>query len=154
MNSTIQKPAKLFTVEEANQMLPLIRAIASDLVALSAEVMERRHRLDFLTEGRDLSAGDVYGDELAEVEKDLERDTKKLQEYVDELRELGVESKGPEGLVDFPAIIEGRQAYLCWKLGEPEVLYWHEVDAGFEERQPLTAETASGGEFHSSDRID
>ena len=88
MNSTIQKPTKLFTVEEANQMLPLIRAIASDLVALSSEVMERRQRLDFLTEGRDLSAGDVYGDELAEVEKDLERDTKKLHEYVDELREL------------------------------------------------------------------
>ena len=109
--------------------------------------MERRQRLDFLTEGRDLSAGDVYGDELAEVEKDLERDTKKLHEYVDELRELGVESKGPEGFIDFPAIIEGRQAYLCWKLGEPEVLHWHEVDAGYEERQPLTAETTSGGEF-------
>ena len=64
---------------------------------------------------------------------------------MDELRHLGVEPKnGPEGLVDFPAMIDGRPVYLCWKVGELEVLHWHDLDAGFRGRQPLTAGTASG----------
>jgi hypothetical protein len=79
------------------------------------------------------------------MEADLERDTLRLQGYVEELRDLGVEPKGAiEGLVDFPAQIDGRLVYLCWKLGEPEVLYWHEIDAGFAGRQPLTAGSVSG----------
>jgi len=61
-------------------------------------------------------------------------------------RHLGVEPKnGPEGLVDFPAVLDGRPVYLCWKLGEPEVLHWHDLDAGFRGRQPLTAGSAAGG---------
>ena len=145
MCGTKSKPNKLFTVDEANRMLPLVGAIVRDLVALSASVMDRRHRLNHLLAGRDLEAGDVYGDELAEIEKDLERDTRQLREYVEELRQLGVESKGPEGLVDFPSMMDDRLVYLCWKYGEPEVLHWHEVDAGFAGRQPLVAESVSGG---------
>jgi len=43
------------------------------------------------------------------------------------------------GLVDFPALVDGKEVYLCWKLGEPEVLFWHDMDAGFAGRQSLTA---------------
>jgi hypothetical protein len=140
------KPARLFTVEQANAMLPLVRAITSDLASLAKDVMERRHRLALLLSGRQLKPNDPYSEELAQMEADLERDTLRLQEYVEELRELGVEPKGAvEGLVDFPAQIDGRLVYLCWKLGEPEVFYWHEVDAGFAGRQPLTAGSVSGG---------
>ena len=150
MNSMVsQKPAKLFTVEEANRMLPLVSAIAADLSVLSENVMERRHRLNHLTAGRDRDDGDVYGDELAEIEKDLHRDTQKLQEYVEELRQLGVEPKGLDGLVDFPSMMDGRVVYLCWKLGEPEILHWHEVDAGFQGRQPLPVGSMSGAGFDS-----
>ncbi|HWB01353.1 MAG TPA: DUF2203 domain-containing protein, partial [Pirellulales bacterium] len=78
-------------------------------------------------------------------EDELERDAQRLQEYVEELRQLGVEPKsGPDGLVDFPTLIDGRPAYLCWKLGEPEILYWHDLDAGFSGRQPLVAESGAG----------
>ena len=126
------KPARLFTIEQANAMLPLVRAITSDLAALAKDVVERRHRLALLTSGRDLKPGDPYSDELAQMESELERDASRLQEYVDELRELGVEPKGAvEGLVDFPCRLEGRVVLLCWKLGEPEVLYWHDLDSGF-----------------------
>ena len=124
MSGSTHRPVKMFTVEEANRTLPLVRAIVSDITSLSHEVIERRHRLGQLTAGRDLDRGDLYAGELAEIEKDLERDTRRLQEYIKELRQLGVEPKGPEGLVDFPAMMEGRLVYLCWKLGEPEVLFW------------------------------
>jgi hypothetical protein len=68
-----------------------------------------------------------------------------LQEYVEELRQLGVEPKnGPEGLVDFPAMLDGRPVFLCWKLGEPEVMFWHDLEAGFQGRQPLAAGSVAG----------
>src|SRR3954468_13532089 len=133
------KPARLFSIEQANATLPLVRAITSDLATLAKDVVERRHRLALLTSGRDLKPGDPYSDELAQMEADLERDATRLQEYVDELRQLGVEPKGAvEGLVDFPCRLDGKVVLLCWKLGEPEVLYWHDLDAGFSGRQPLT----------------
>src|SRR5262245_12734370 len=139
------KPARLFTIEQANATLPLVRAITSDLATLAKDVVERRHRLALLTSGRDLKPGDPYSDELAQMEAELERDAVRLQEYVDELRELGVEPKGAvEGLVDFPCELDGRVVYLCWRLGEPEVLYWHDLESGLAGRQPLTAGSVAG----------
>jgi len=140
------KPARLFTIDQANAMLPLVRAITTDLAGLAKDVVERRHRLALLTSGRDLKPGDPYSDELAQMESDLERDAARLQEYVEELRELGVEPKGAvEGLVDFPCKMDGRVVLLCWRLGESEVLYWHDLESGFGGRQPLTAGSVSGG---------
>lgn len=132
-----------FTPEEANAMLPLVRAITSDLVRVSRDVNERRERLGFLLRRQHPNSNTLYREELAQIEEELAADAERLQEYLGELRQLGVEPKSAtEGLVDFPAVIEGRKAYLCWKLGEPEVLYWHEIDAGFQGRQPLVAGTA------------
>ena len=144
MSGNPWKNRKVFTVEQANAALPLVRAIASDLAALSRDVIERRERLSLLLEGRQRDKRDLYGEELAQVEEELHRDTERLQGYVEELRELGVEPKnGPEGLIDFPAVMDGRAVYLCWKLGEPEVLHWHDLEAGFRGRQPLTAGSAN-----------
>ena len=143
MPDSVQKPAKTFTLEEANRTLPLVRAIAKDLSDLSRELIDRQQRLDLLRGDREHNREDPYLDELAQVETQLEQDAKRLEEYVEELRELGVEPKNaPQGLVDFPSMMEGRLVYLCWKLDEPEVLYWHEVDAGFAGRQPLGVESS------------
>lgn len=144
MSAKAYHPKKIFTVEEANRALPLVRAIVSDLAELSRDVVGRRQRLNHLTAGRDIQRGDPYDDELAQMEKDLEKDTVRLQGYVEELRHLGVEPKnGPEGLVDFPSMMDGELVLLCWKLGEPEVLYWHRPEDGYAGRQPLTAGSVS-----------
>ncbi len=141
--SDAYRPTKLFTVEQANAVLPLVRAITSDLVQLSREVMERRERLALLSTGRSSAAKDLYSEELAQIEEELDKDSEQLQAYVDELRELGVEPKsGPEGLVDFPCLMDDRVVFLCWKLGEPEVTHWHELQAGFAGRQSLVAGSA------------
>jgi len=146
MSSDEYKPERLFTIDQANATLPLVRAITGDLATLAKDVVERRHRLALLTSGRDLKPGDPYSDELTQMEADLERDAIRLQGYVDELRELGVEPKGAvEGLVDFPCMMDGKLVLLCWKLGESEVLYWHDLDSGFAGRQLLTAGSVSGG---------
>jgi hypothetical protein len=143
MTSETPSVRRVFTTAEANAALPLVRAIVSDLAQLSRDVIERRERFEQLKQRRASRGHDVYDQELAQVEEELQRDAEQLQEYVNELLELGVEPKsGPEGLVDFPSYLDGRLVYLCWKLGEPEVSHWHELDAGFRGRQPLSVGVA------------
>lgn len=149
-----EKAVKLFSVEEANATLPLVRAIIQDLASLSGELVERRHRLEHLLAGREAEQGDPYAEELAQIQEEQERQTTQLQEYVNELRVLGVEPQpGPEKLTDvvhFPAKIEGQRVFLCWRLGEPEVSFWHDLETGFDGRQriPTVATANSAGSSH------
>ncbi|MBL8825414.1 MAG: DUF2203 domain-containing protein [Planctomycetaceae bacterium] len=144
MSEATRAKRKLFSVEQANATLPLVRSIVGDISELSQSILERRERLQLLKRARRRD-DDVYADELAQTERDVEVDVKQLKEYIDELTRLGVDLKSaPEGLVDFAGELEGREVCLCWKLGESEVLYWHEVDAGFAGRQPLTVESVAG----------
>lgn len=63
---------------------------------------------------------------------------RRFEKVLRELHGFGCVLKGLEhGLVDFPAMINGRQVFLCWKYNEPEVAFWHDVDAGFAGRQPI-----------------
>ncbi|NIP84685.1 MAG: DUF2203 family protein [Planctomycetales bacterium] len=143
---------RLFTVDEANAMLPLVRAICRDLSQLAREVIERRQRLSMLQARRESAREDLYAEELSQIEEELEKDNQRLLEYVHELQELGVEPKNAvEGLVDFPSAMDDRIVYLCWKLDEPEVLHWHELDAGFAGRQLLTAGSGAVEENFGSD---
>jgi hypothetical protein len=141
MSVEFSKPAKTFTIQQANATLPLVRAIAADIVRLSRDIVDRRERLDHLNARRQADARDFYSEELSQMEEELLKDTHRLRDFAEELRQLGVELKSaPEGLIDFPSMMDGRIVYLCWKHGEPEVMYWHELDAGFAGRQPLMAE--------------
>jgi hypothetical protein len=148
MPSHAPERAKLFTPEQANATLPLVRAIVSDMVKLAREVEERRQRLTLLMAGRHgASSNPLYNEELEQVEAELEKDHDQLRDYVRELQELGVEPKDPfVGLVDFPCLRDGRVVYLCWKLGEPRIDFWHEIEAGFAGRQPLEGVTGAVAE--------
>ena len=88
--------------------------------------------------------GEAYREELEMLQEDFDRSQERMQEYVQELLALGVELKDYYiGLVDFPAWLNGHEVYLCWKLGETQVAYWHELDAGFAGRQSLKVEVHS-----------
>src|SRR5207244_2972212 len=65
------------------------------------------------------------------LEEQLRQGIAQLAEWEIELKDLGI------GLIDFPALRQGRTVFLCWQLGEPEVAYWHETTSGFAGRQPL-----------------
>lgn len=127
---------KLFTVEEANRTLPLVRKIVEDVV--------RQHRVwrEKILE-LDLIASTIKADEPRDRAEQLEREAQALAREIDgfqqELEQLGIELKDRRlGLVDFASEIQGRRVLLCWRLGEPEVQFWHEVDAGYAGRQPLS----------------
>jgi len=130
-------PQRLFTVEEANAMLPVVRGLIAEIQAKKRELDGLSGELETLLErasgnGHDSAArGVVVRAATAEAASELEGLLTKLQA-------TGCEPKGiEEGLVDFPSKREGRIVYLCWKMGEEEIGYWHELDSGFPGRQPL-----------------
>lgn len=139
---SVEVKRKHFSVEEANKMLPLIRAIVGDIVRQLRVVNDLSQRLSAVMQRRRQSTSDLYSEELAQTEAETQAEKSKLQSYYDELEQLGVELKGPDGLCDFPSLMEGREVYLCWRLGEPEIMFWHEIHDGFPGRKPLSAPAA------------
>jgi hypothetical protein len=141
---TAQKRArskKFYTVDEANGMLPLLRSILRDITELAQELRERNDRLSRVQVPTPKAIGDAHREELLEMQAELERGQERMREYEEELKSLNVELKDHmTGLIDFPCMLDGRPVFLCWRLGEPEVAFWHELDAGFAGRKKLAKE--------------
>ena len=126
---------KIFTVEEANRTLPLVSKIVEDLVREHKLWEDKVREFELATVGSSPEHPDPIA-ELLQIE--ALRLAKDIEGYIAELNDLGVICKGMDtGLVDFRGQIDGRDVYYCWKLGEPRVMFWHEVDAGFVGRQRL-----------------
>ena len=133
-----EQSPRLYSLEDANRALPLVRAIVADIVNLARGISDRRHHLDYLLPDSRRGSSDPYTEELQEVQLQLDREQARLADYAAELGELGVELKDAgTGLVDFPALMNGRIVYLCWQLGEPQVGHWHDLDAGYSGRKSI-----------------
>lgn len=129
---------KIFTVAEANRTLPLVKRIVEDLVRDHSRWEDKVREFELATVGASPEKPDVIA-ELLQVE--AQRLAADIESYIAELNDLGVICKGMDtGLVDFRGRIDGRDVFYCWKLGEPSVQYWHEVNAGFIGRQRLQLE--------------
>jgi hypothetical protein len=111
-------------------MLPLVRSIVEDIVEMSVEITQTRRRLEDLGVDREPDGDDdIYSSELSAIRASVDRQSERVRECVAELNELGAWPRSlVGGYVDFPATREGRDVCLCWRLGEPEVMYWHGVD--------------------------
>ena len=123
---------KLFTLSEANRMIPTIRPKLERLKFLYSRVGDLRDEARAAAaeseSGGGMVAGPAYVTMLCQIGS-----------IVDELTELGVQLKDhSRGLIDFPSLREGRIVLLCWQVGEPEEIHWwHETEAGFAGRQRL-----------------
>jgi hypothetical protein len=132
---------KYFSVAEANAALPLARAIVKDIADLARDLRERHERLSRLKPNERITLGEAHQEEVREATAEFERDQERMREYIKELNDLGIELKDFDtGLIDFPCRLGDREVYLCWRLGEPEVAHWHEIDAGFAGRRRITAD--------------
>ena len=127
---------KTFTVEQANRTLPLVSRIVQDIVTQHTRWRECVRQSELIA----AAATPARPDERVEtVERQIQALAGEIAGYIQELEQLGVEFKGFDlGLVDFPAEIGGRRVYLCWRLGEPTVEHWHEMDAGYAGRRRLS----------------
>jgi len=133
-----KKDKKYYTVAEANAALPLVKAIVRDITELASDLRERQGRLSRLKPQNKGAVLDAHQEELQQALAEFERDQERLNELEQELRKLGVELKDYfAGLVDFPSWMDNREVYLCWRYGEPEVAFWHELHTGFTGRQRI-----------------
>ncbi|MCA9076157.1 MAG: DUF2203 domain-containing protein [Planctomycetaceae bacterium] len=140
-----------FSIEDANRMLPLVRAIVADIVQLASDIEDRQDRLNVVSD-RQSERDDLYAEELQQMQHEIDQDEDRLDDFIQELVDLGVELQDAiVGEVDFRTRVDGREVLLCWKLGEAEVSHWHTEDAGFAGRQSLLQGVGSSGDFPSPD---
>jgi hypothetical protein len=124
---------KMFTVEEANALLPAVRKITLKIQRAHKKLFSYRDAAKLAAAGAEHGGGGLAdGLRYAEILTELSTQTGALET-------LGVQLKDFErGLVDFPSLRDGRVVLLCWQIGDGDrVEWWHDVDAGFAGRTPL-----------------
>ena len=129
---------KLFSVDEAEKTLPLVKRIVGDIVKTFTEREKRvleRQKLPPTP-----APGSSSEEKAFQLERDIDSMAVEIGRYNEELQAIGVELKDLRiGLIDFFSRYEGRIVYLCWKLDEGETLaWWHDLQNGFRGRQPIT----------------
>jgi hypothetical protein len=145
--------ARFYGIDEANEQLPEVREILGalrdqrlELIRLRDEILERQAAVEATAEGPG-GAGSAGGRPEGDTEEaaELRRIRLRMQGVIDQMQAgvvrldaLSITLRDIEtGLIDFPALVSGRQVCLCWRLGEESVGWWHELSAGFSGRQAL-----------------
>jgi hypothetical protein len=119
-----------YTLEEANATLERVVELLEGLRSARERLGDREAR-EALSESAPANGGGEPGRTVSEGFLALRDALTELREREIVLRDLD------RGLVDFPAMRDGDEVYLCWQEGEEEIGYWHDPEAGFEGRQPL-----------------
>jgi hypothetical protein len=119
-----------FTVEEANALLDGLRPVLRELRDAS-ELLTDADVHSLLADAAPGNGGGEAGRQVGEAFLEVRRLLLAVQGAGIVVRDID------RGLIDFPAIRDGVEVYLCWELGEDDVSWWHELDAGFGGRQPL-----------------
>jgi hypothetical protein len=123
--------ARYFTVEEARSALESIRPMMEEIQSIRAKILARQPDEWPLVEK---TAGNGGSREASRLVQEFDR----LDRLVHFIQGAGAIFKDLNlGLIDFPAWREEHEVYLCWKYGEEQLAYWHEIDAGFAGRQPI-----------------
>jgi hypothetical protein len=127
--------ARFYTIESANgrlvELRPLLAGLRADrdrVAELQAQLIEFRTTNGNATHAEEVARREG---EIAEVVRRMEAAVRQVDAWDVTLRDIG------SGLIDFPALVSGRPIWLCWRLGEDDVAWWHEVTTGFGGRKPL-----------------
>jgi len=138
INKTMESPDLYFTLQEAQATVAWLQVTFDAIESIRRSLARASGRVRQLT-GTMQSNGGVHSEEqLVRAQKDLQDAEHAIDEHVHAIAERGIMLRSVErGLVDFPAVRDGRIVFLCWVAGENEIKYWHEADEGFDGRQPL-----------------
>ncbi len=122
---------KYYTPVEANNALEVVRPMVEDLMKIGERIRSHQPEIWAVVEK---SAGNGGNPELSRLLPDFDR----LDAILHQLQDMGIQVKDlSTGLIDFPALRDGRAVYLCWKYGEGSIQFWHEIESGFAGRQPI-----------------
>ena len=132
---------KYFTIEEASQKLPEVRKLVEKLLILKRRILyliETRDIQEELIEVTSEGAFQFYLEEEIKVNKRFHDLHYKFYRTLEQLIATGIVLKDlDEGLIDFYYRFEGRDVFLCWKMGEEKIRHWHEITVGFEDRKKI-----------------
>jgi hypothetical protein len=129
--------AHYFTREEAEALLPQITVVLREIQEQRKDMQQSEEELGILRE-QSMGNGHHLHGRMVGLQQRLARHIQALQALVNELNHFGCELKDADsGLIDFLSLRHGREIYLCWRLGEERINYWHYLDTGFAGRQPL-----------------
>ncbi len=140
---------RFYDIDEANDQLPEVEGILSALRDQREELIKLRDEALERSESVEAAAGDVArspGGDIPTDNADIRVLRLRMQGVVDRMQagvarlvELSITLRDIEtGLIDFPALVNGRPVWLCWRLGEDRVDWWHELSTGFSGRQRLS----------------
>lgn len=137
---------RFYDIDEANAAIPELDGIVSALASQRAELVRIRDEVLARQAAGEPDPAVAGGADTAVVSEELRFTRLRMQGLVDQMAAgvARIEAMGitlrdiPDGLVDFPALVNGRQVWLCWKLGESAVEHWHTLESGFGGRQPLS----------------
>ena len=119
-----------FTREEANALLPQLEALLTQLQESKDELTDTEAH-EALAEAAPTNGGGEEGRQVGVAFLEVRRLLETVEKAGIVLRDID------RGLVDFPAILDGQEVYLCWELGEDEVGFWHDLEGGYGGREPL-----------------
>jgi hypothetical protein len=122
----------LFTVDKANTILPLIKKKFDEVLCCKNNVMDIQEEL------QNLSDSNCSFEKFIKKKQELNHIVTSLYKMIQELEDMGVMVKSvDEGLLDFPSIRDDKEIWLCWKIGENKVKFWHGKDEDFMGRKPI-----------------
>jgi hypothetical protein len=125
----------LFTVDEANTILPKVKKKFDEMLCCKNNVMDIQEEL------QNLSDSNCSFEKFIKKKQELNHIVTSLYQMIQDLEDMGVMVKSvDEGLLDFPSIRDHKEIWLCWKLGEHKVKFWHGKDEGFMGRKPIPEE--------------
>jgi hypothetical protein len=119
-----------FTREEANALLPRLTPMLDRLREAKDDLTDAEAH-EALSDAAPSNGGGDDGKQVGVAFLEVRRLLETIEQSGIVLRDID------RGLVDFPALLEGREVYLCWELGEEDVSYWHDLEAGYGGREPL-----------------
>jgi hypothetical protein len=124
---------RYFTLREANEALAKIRPLMDEIQVIRQKILARRPEVWPVVER---AAGNGGSQAASKLVEEFER----LDALVHQIQNTGALFKDINlGLLDFPALKAGREVYLCWKYGEEDIAFWHEVEAGYAGRRSIAS---------------
>ena len=129
--------ARYFGIDEANERLADVAPLLEQLKAERDRVAELQPEIE---RAQKSNGSAEHAEELARNQQELRLAVRRMHQAVNQIDEWGVTLRDINtGLIDFPALAMGRPIWLCWRMGEGDAIgWWHEANAGFDSRQPLS----------------
>ncbi|MGE5702421.1 MAG: DUF2203 domain-containing protein [Clostridia bacterium] len=128
---------RYFTLDEANSLLPYIREELGFMQSKKSELLRTYKELQTLKQRR-LAPGELIDEVIFKLECSLDFMQMEIQMHLQTLHDKGIQVKDLDiGLIDFPAVIDGKEVLLCWKQGEESITHYHGEQDGFLGRKPL-----------------